>query len=110
MKKSIRKYVAPMLIVWAFVLSGLTVAQETQLPVHPYRTATVTQMQIAGTYVYLQVVEDGEEVWLATSPGFIKDINYGDAIEFVSDVEMQDFHSKALTEPLNLFGLSARFA
>ncbi len=83
-------------VVAVIATSGLSIAQDQGQPESDVRTATVTQMQIAGSYVYLQVVEDGEEVWLATSPGFIKDINYGDVIEFLSDVEMQDFHSKAL--------------
>jgi hypothetical protein len=71
-------------------------AQEAQSPEDGIRTATVKEMQIAGSYVYLLVVEQGEEAWLATSPGFIKDIKYGDDIEFIGEVEMQDFHSKAL--------------
>ena len=80
----------------AFSFSGLATAQETSEPPTNIRTATVKEMQIAGSYVYLLVVEGAEETWLATSPGFIKEINYGDVIEFVGDVEMQDFHSNAL--------------
>jgi len=77
--------------------SGSAIAQETGEPAsNNIRTATVKEMQIAGSYVYLVVTENDEETWLATSPGFIKDINYGDVVEFVGDVEMQDFHSKAL--------------
>ncbi len=71
-------------------------AQETQPPTEGVRTATVKEMQIAGSYVYLLVMEEDKEVWLATSPGFINDISYGDVIEFYSEVEMQDFHSKGL--------------
>jgi len=91
-----KKIITIMLITAAFTLSGLSAAQEEQSPADNVRTATVKQMQIAGSYVYILVDEDGEEAWLATSPGFIKEITYGDVIEFVGDVEMQDFHSKAL--------------
>ena len=84
-------------LIAVIAFSGSAVAQETGEPgSNNIRTATVKEMQIAGSYVYLLVAEDGEETWLATSPGFIKDINYGDIVEFVGDVEMQDFHSKAL--------------
>jgi hypothetical protein len=96
MKRGIRKFVTHMLIMTAFALSGLAAAQEAQSPVHAYRTATVSEMQIAGSYVYILVAEEGEEVWLATSPGFVKDIKYGDVIEFFGEVEMQEFHSNAL--------------
>lgn len=91
-----KKIVTLMLFASALAFSGLLTAQEPQSPTNDIRTATVKEMQIAGSYVYLLVVEDGEEAWLATSPGFVKDIKYGDVIEFRGDVEMQDFHSKAL--------------
>ena len=91
-----KKIITLMLITAAFTLSGFSAAQDAQGLTNDIRTATVKEMQIAGSYVYLLVVEDGEEAWLATSPEFIKDINYGDVIEYVGDVEMQDFHSKAL--------------
>ena len=80
----------------SLTLSGLVVAQETAEPASDIRTATVKEMQIAGSYVYLLVMVEDKEVWLATSPGFVKDISYGDVVEFYSEVEMQDFHSKAL--------------
>ena len=91
-----KKLITLMLISAACALSGFSAAQEGQPLANDIHTATVKEMQIAGNYVYLLVVEDGEEAWLATSPEFIKDINYGDVIEYVGDVEMQDFHSKAL--------------
>ena len=91
-----KKIITLMLITAAFTLSGFSAAQDAQGLTNDIHTATVKEMQIAGSYVYLLVVEDGEEAWLATSPEFIKDINYGDVIEYVGDVEMQDFHSKAL--------------
>ena len=90
------KIMALILIASAFAFPGLLTAQETETPENDVRTATVKEMQIAGSYVYLLVVEDGEEAWLATAPSFIKEVKYGDVIEFVGDVEMQDFHSNAL--------------
>ena len=83
-------------LVVGLALSGLAIAQDTAQPESDFRTATVKEMQIAGSYVYLLVMEEDKEVWLATSPGFIKDISYGDVVEFYSEVEMQDFHSKGL--------------
>jgi len=53
-------------------------------------------MLTAGSYTYLLVVEQGNEFWLATAPNFAEEINEGDVVEYVGDVEMQDFHSKAL--------------
>jgi len=91
-----KKVITLMLFIAAFALSGLSVAQETQLPADDIRTGTIKEMQIAGSYVYVLVVEDGNEAWLATSPGFVKDIKYGDVIEYRVDVEMQDFNSKGL--------------
>jgi len=83
-------------LVVGLALSGLAVAQDTAQPESDFRTATVKEMQIAGSYVYLLVLEGDKEVWLATSPGTIKGISYGDVVEFYGEVEMQDFHSKGL--------------
>ncbi len=91
-----KKLIAHLLIITAFVVSGYSIAQETESSADGIRTATVKEMQIAGSYVYLLVDEQGEETWLATSPGFIKDISYGDVVEFFGEVEMQDFHSNGL--------------
>lgn len=91
-----KKIMTLMLFLLAFAYSGLLTAQEAKSSANDVRTATVKEMQIAGNYVYLLVVEDGEETWLATAPGFVTDIKYGDVIEFLSEVEMQDFHSNAL--------------
>ena len=84
------------LFVAAIAFSGLSASQEAQAPVDGIRTATVKEMQTAGNYVYLLVVEEDEESWLATAPGFVTDIENGDVIEFLAEVEMQDFRSKAL--------------
>ena len=84
------------LFVAAIAFSGLSASQEAQAPVDGIRTATVKEMQTAGNYVYLLVVEEGKESWLATTPGFVTDIKEGDVIEYLGEVEMQDFHSKAL--------------
>ena len=96
MNSRLRSAMALLLFISATTFSGLSATQEAQQPVDSVRTATVKEMQIAGSYVYLLVVEDGEETWLATAPGFIKDIKYGDVIEFRGEVEMQDFHSNGL--------------
>ncbi len=96
MTRRAKKLVTHLLIVAALVLSGHAIAQEAASPEDGVRTATVKEMQIAGSYVYLLVDEQGEETWLATSPGFMKDISYGDVVEFYGEVEMQDFHSKGL--------------
>jgi len=80
----------------SLAFSGPAMTQETAEPTDPVRTATIQEMQIAGSYVYLRVDESGEEVWLATTPGFIKGISYGDVVEFQAEVEMQEFHSKGL--------------
>ena len=53
-----------------------------------FRTATVKEMQTAGNYMYLRVVEEDEESWLATAPGFVTDIENGDVIEFLAEVGM----------------------
>lgn len=95
-KLFVKKVITLWLLASALAFSGFLTAQETQTPADDIRTATVKEMQIAGSYVYLLVVEDDKEFWLATSPGFVKDIKYGDVIEFRSDMEMQDFHSNAL--------------
>ena len=96
MKSVIRKLTVLSLFLAVSVLSGLVTAQEAPLQDDASRTATVKEMQIAGSYVYILVDEQGEDVWLATAPKFINNISYGDVIEFYSEVEMQDFHSKAL--------------
>ena len=84
------------LVLAGLAFSAMAVAQEEAPPANDARIATVQEMQIAGSYVYLRVEESGEEVWLATTPGFIKGISYGDIVEFYAEVEMQDFHSKGL--------------
>jgi len=91
-----KKFLTPILVITALMFSGLVTAQEEQPPADAVRTASVKEMQIAGSYVYILVIEEGEEVWLATTPGFIKGISYGDVIEFSGEVEMKGFHSKAL--------------
>lgn len=96
MTRSMKKFVSAMLIITALVVSGYSIAQATESAADGVRTATVKEMQIAGSYVYILAIEEGEEVWLSTTPGFVKDINYGDVIEFLGEVEMQDFHSKGL--------------
>ena len=80
----------------SLVFSGLTSAQDAQAPEEGARTASVKEMQIAGSYVYLLVMEEDKEVWLATTPGFIKGISYGDVVEFYAELEMQDFYSQGL--------------
>jgi len=90
------KFRTVVVLLASLAVSGLSMAQETQPPTDGIRIATVKEMQIAGSYVYLLVMEEDKEVWLATSPEFIKGISYGDDIEFYSEVEMQDFHSKGL--------------
>ncbi len=96
MTRRAKKLVTHFFIVAALVFSGHAIAQEASAPEDGVRTATIKEMQIAGSYVYILAIEDGKEVWLSTSPGFVKDINYGDVVEFFGEVEMQDFHSKGL--------------
>ncbi len=96
MTRRAKKLVTHFLIVAALVFSGHAIAQEAASPEGGVRTATIKEMQIAGSYVYILAIEDGKEVWLSTSPGFVKDINYGDVVEFFGEVEMQNFHSKGL--------------
>ena len=96
MTRRMNKLITHLLIITALVLSGYSTAQEIESSADATRTATVKEMQIAGSYVYLLVDEQGEDIWLATSPGFIKDISYGDVVEFFGEVEMQDFHSNGL--------------
>lgn len=91
-----RKLIGFTAIITVFVFASLTQAQEPQSPADGVRTASVKEMLIAGSYVYLLVIEEGEEVWLATAPGFVKDIGYGDVVEFVGELEMRDFHSNGL--------------
>lgn len=91
-----RTAITLILFILAITFSGLAATQEAPQPVDNIRTATVKEMQIAGSYVYLLVMEKGEEVWLATAPEFIKNIKYGDVVEFQTEVEMQDFHSSGL--------------
>jgi len=101
MKRGVKKFVTLVLVFTALVFSGLVTAQEAPSAVDGIRTATVKEMQIAGSYVYVLANEEGEEVWLATTPGFVKDISYGDTIEFLGEVEMQGFHSKGLGKTFN---------
>jgi hypothetical protein len=91
-----KKVIGSMVFIAVFAIAIVAKAQETQAPADGVRTATVKEMLIAGNYVYLLVVEEGEEVWLATTPHLVNDMNYGDVIEFLSEVEMVDFHSKGL--------------
>jgi hypothetical protein len=91
-----KRIIILMLSIAAFAFPVVLPAQEVEPTVDSTRTATVKEMQIAGSYVYILVVEEGEEVWLATAPGFIKNIGYGDVVEFQAEVEMQDFHSNGL--------------
>lgn len=96
MKSSMKNAITLMSLIVAIAFSGLSASQEAQAPVDGIRTATVKEMQTAGNYVYLFVVEEDGESWLATTPGFVTDIETGDVIEFLAEVEMQDFRSKAL--------------
>jgi len=84
------------IVLIGLAFAGTALAQDSQSPEEAVRTATVKEMQIAGSYVYLLVLEGDKEVWLATSPGIVMDISYGDVVEFYGEVEMQDFHSKGL--------------
>ena len=45
-------------------------------------TATVKEMQIAGSYVYLLVDEQGEDVWLATAPKIINNMQFIKRLNF----------------------------
>jgi len=101
MQSCLKEITTLMLFIAAISFSGLSATQEAQEPVDGVRTATVKEMQTAGNYVYLLVVEEGEEAWLATAPGFVTDIKVEDVIEFLAEVEMQDFHSKALNKTFN---------
>ncbi len=91
-----KKVIGFMIIIATFAFVGLAKAQATQSLADDVRTATVREMLIAGNYAYLLVVEEDEEIWLATTPHLVNDIKYDDVIEFLSEVEMKDFHSKAL--------------
>ncbi len=91
-----KKFIGFMAIITVFAFASLTQAEESRSPADGVRTASVKEMLIAGNYVYLLVVEEGEEIWLATAPHSVNNIKYGDIIEFLAEVEMQDFHSNGL--------------
>jgi hypothetical protein len=91
-----KRIIILMLSMAIFASPAVLPAQEAQPSVDSTRIAIVKEMLIAGNYVYLLVVEEGEEIWLATGPHFVNNIKYGDIIEFLAEVEMQDFHSNGL--------------
>jgi hypothetical protein len=96
MTRRLKKLVTHFFIVAALVFSGHAIAQEAASSEDGVRTATVKIMLTAGSYVYLLVNEGVQEAWLATSPQFVEEIKEGDLVEFRGEVEMEDFHSKAL--------------
>jgi hypothetical protein len=96
------------LLIAVIAYSGQTATQEAHPPVGGIRTATVKEMKTAGNYVYLLVVEEEEESWLATMPGFVTAINEGDVIEYLSEMEMRNFESKALDRTFDAIWLVSR--
>lgn len=69
-----------------FAVTGLY-AEETP------HVGKVTETMNAGNYTYIKLDEDGEEVWLASSP---MDVSVGERVEYIGGVPMKDFRSKSL--------------
>jgi len=69
----------------------------TDVPVEISYVGTATEVLIAGSYLYLKMDLQGEELWLATNPAYPgSKVETGEKLEFSGGVEMRDFKSKSL--------------
>ena len=78
---------ATLLLLLSFAATTLWATEE------PSRTGTVTDTISVGKYIYLQLDEQGEEIWLATQQ---LPVSPGDEVEYLGGDLMQDFYSKSL--------------
>lgn len=66
------------------------------------RTGMVLETIDVDSYTYIRLEQQGQEVWLASSP---ITVSKGELVKFSGEIMMQDFHSKTLnrTFPIILF-------
>lgn len=66
------------------------------------RTGMVLETIDVDSYTYIRLEQQGQEVWLASSP---ITVSKGDLVKFSGEIMMKDFHSKTLdrTFPVILF-------
>jgi hypothetical protein len=70
---------------------------KTDKPVDTSYVGTVAEAMIGGSYLYLKMDLQGEEVWLATNPTYPGGkVEVGEKLEFSGGVEMKGFKSKSL--------------
>ncbi len=83
---SFKKVFMFILAVLLCVVSGVY-ADETQ------HVGRVTEVIHAGNYTYIELDEEGKEVWLASQP---LDVTAGEKIEYIGGVPQKNFQSKTL--------------
>lgn len=99
-----KNIVVVILFTMFFAVSGLS-AEDSKRPEEISHIGTVTYTKTAGKYTYIQLDENGKEVWLATMP--IK-VSAGDKVEYIGGLLMKDFHSNAMNKTFDSILLITR--
>jgi hypothetical protein len=60
-------------------------------------TATIVEARKGEKYIYLELEETGNKIWIATMPSYLGgEVKTGDRVQYLGGVEMTDFKSKEL--------------
>jgi len=90
-----------LMIIFTLVIAASFVSAEGREPVEKKEAdshiGTVKKIEEAGKYIYMQIDEEGKEVWLATMPNFFRGkLSEGDRVEYTGGDLISGFRSKAL--------------
>lgn len=90
-----------LIIIITLIFAASFVSAEDKKPVEKKegesRIGTIKKIEEAGKYIYLQIDEEGKEVWLATMPNFFRGkLSEGDRVEYTGGDIMSGFKSTTL--------------
>lgn len=90
-----------LIIIFTLLFAASFVLAEDNKPVEKKEAeshiGTIKKIEEAGKYIYLQIDEEGKEVWLATMPTFFSGkLSEGDRIEYMGGDLMAEFKSTVL--------------
>lgn len=94
-----KKQVLIIIFTLLFAVSMVSAEEENQTEKKETESliGTVKKVEEAGKYIYLNIDEDGKDIWLVTMPDFFKEkVAEGDKLEYLGGDIIKGFKSKSL--------------
>lgn len=94
-----KKQVLIIIFTLLFAVSMVSAEEENQAEKKETESliGTVKKVEEAGKYIYLNIDEDGKDIWLVTMPNFFKEkVAEGDKLEYLGGDIIKGFKSKSL--------------